>query len=296
MLLASGLRRPGRKLIGQISYPAFDLVWLTISFFAAVLLADIETFSSLRFRTYLHLLPLWILPIIALLIFTKTYARVWRLAVFRDFLTLSNAIFFGVLIPFSISNALALAFTIENLQFAIFYGCVGAFGMVGFRATRHLVREWVATAIKDRKTANRYETRNVLIYGAGDRGLLFVRDWMMIHPEEMARNRIVGFIDDDPSLRKRYLSGHQIHGTGAELEHLVDYLGVDTVVLCCHVTPEATDRLIQICRAYSLTLREWNRQQRTLLDRGIDPEDIRRVPSKLHPSTSDKNPQPAADG
>lgn len=280
VLLASGLRRPGKKLLGQLSYPAYDLLWIIASFYMAIALADLVSPDRIVFRSYLAKLPLWVLPMMAFLTLSKTYARIWRLAVFRDFLTLVMAIVFGGLLSFSVSTAFAINFTIESLQFALFFMGLSVVGILGSRSLRHIAREWIATAIKDKKTAKRYETKNLLIYGAGDRGLLFLRDWMMVHPEEMAKNRVVGFVDDDRSLRKRYLYAHKILGTSSELPELIDRYNIDAIVICCPLKPSRADALVKLCRDHSLTLREWNRVQRVLLERGVDPQTLRKVPKR----------------
>ena len=272
-MLASGVRQPEKQLLGHIIFPFFDLFWLTVSCFSAAYLVHVVTstgpFSLYRLSPQY---PLWVLPVMLALVLTNSYLRVWALAVFRDFLVLGIAVTVGVLIPFSLQTIFTLYFGAGDLIFPILFWTFAISGIAVVRVLRHVMREWLATAVQDRKTANRYETKNLLIYGAGDRGLLFVRDRMMVHPEELAKNRIVGFIDDNPLLRKRYIHGFRVAGTGSELEALVTENDIDQIVVTCHLTPASSENLIAVARRYNLTVREWNRKVRLVIDQGVLPD------------------------
>src|SRR5262249_2352399 len=83
-----------------------------------------------------------------------------------------------------------------------------------------------------------------LIYGAGRGGQLVLRELMQ---NTMLGLRPIGFIDDDPKLRNRTISGVSVLGTSQEVPTILDNHLVTTVLISSKAIEE--DRLREVSQA-----------------------------------------------
>ena len=81
--------------------------------------------------------------------------------------------------------------------------------------------------------------RRVLVLGAGSAGSLLLRE---IHARPDLGLTVVGFLDDDPALTGRTLSGVPVLGTTAALTGTVERLGVEEIVVALPSAPHETVR------------------------------------------------------
>jgi len=85
----------------------------------------------------------------------------------------------------------------------------------------------------------------VLIYGAGHRGSLALRE---MHTIPKSPFFPVGFVDDDPAKQGRFLNGLPVLGTLEELDELIGKLGIGGVVVTTERVPrESVLRVEEIC-------------------------------------------------
>lgn len=108
--------------------------------------------------------------------------------------------------------------------------------VVGLRAGYRALRGWLA--------GQREAGRRVLLYGAGDAGVLAL--------QELRQNRDlglvpVGFVDDDPAKQGREVRGLPVLGGGEEVAELCRGHDADGVVVT--VGPEDRPRLLRRCQA-----------------------------------------------
>lgn len=97
------------------------------------------------------------------------------------------------------------------------------------------------------------EKTNVIIYGAGDSGLLTKRTL-----EEEAKNRIkvVAFVDDNPSKAKKRIDGIPIYHTETHLEKLVKENRVNEVIISIqNITRQRKKELIEACLALNIKIK-----------------------------------------
>lgn len=96
----------------------------------------------------------------------------------------------------------------------------------------------------------------VLLYGAGHRGSLAVRE---MHGMPRSPFFPVGFIDDDPEKQGRFLNGLPVLGTLDQLEELVARLGVGGVVVTTEGAPRASVlRVEEICARRGIAFLKFN--------------------------------------
>jgi UDP-GlcNAc:undecaprenyl-phosphate GlcNAc-1-phosphate transferase len=89
--------------------------------------------------------------------------------------------------------------------------------------------------------ANRKQGRRVLLYGAGDAGVLTLRE--LRRNPDLGRTP-VGFIDDDAMKQGQTVQGLQVLGTGEDLVDVCRRQNVDEVIVTTATMPEARQRAV----------------------------------------------------
>lgn len=255
-LLAEGIKRPGRALIGMIFYPVWDLAWLSLSLVAAIIL-EIPQTMQYSIGQWIRLLPVWVAPVFLMLVLGNTYVRVWSRGNFRDYLILFFALNVGVLLTFSFLSAAEADLRTSNLRICLIFAYLSMFGVFGVRAVLQTLREWMIVSALNERPNSRYVVRHILLYGAGNRGALYLRELRLIHPDEMAARKIVGFIDDDVNLRRRYVHGVQVLGHIEEVEAIIKEHDIDEIVITAELLEANEKRIQNIAASHNVTLSQW---------------------------------------
>lgn len=257
--IIQGLKRPKKHTFRMFLYPVWDVAVLTGSFCFARFIVHPQRMDLLANLHWLQEIPLWVAPVFIALVVSKTYLKVWTYAGFRDHFEALLAVGIGSSMAMGVVSLLEVDFQFRVLATGLVFTLLSLFGILGPRAFVMLLREWMLTAANQERKRSRYVTRHILLYGAGDRGGLFMRDRRLVHPEEMAKTQIVGFIDDSPGLRRRWIHGLEVFGGGRELEGILEKYDVDEIVLTCHLNPKAFHHCVDICKRKQVILRDWNR-------------------------------------
>jgi FlaA1/EpsC-like NDP-sugar epimerase len=130
--------------------------------------------------------------------------------------------------------------------------------VLGPRALPELIRE-LAVDSKHRKLVKRCPGRKqILIYGAGTRGTLFVEFLKNCAPEEFAGYKIAGFLDENPKLRNRSLQGYKIYGGLTHLEALAELYPIDGIMVAItDLSAEGMKRVIDTASSLDLKVYQW---------------------------------------
>ena len=80
------------------------------------------------------------------------------------------------------------------------------------------------------------EGRRVVIYGAGDMGVLFL-DYLTTQIRSDQMNELIGFVDDDEQALGRIVRGFRILGAGSDLSRLVQERSIDEVIIAIDEVP-----------------------------------------------------------
>jgi FlaA1/EpsC-like NDP-sugar epimerase len=95
------------------------------------------------------------------------------------------------------------------------------------------------------------EARRTLIVGAGRTGRSLMREL-----RETTGERVVGFVDDNPRLRRRRVHGVPVLGGTLELERLLERTSPDTVLVTIPDAPiERLTAVLPACEARSVPCR-----------------------------------------
>ena len=151
-----------------------------------------------------------ILVAVTLAIFAgmQIYRRAWSLANVEDVVTLSTAV-----IASSICSYLIARFTLETPPTATFIATYTLLMLVvanGSRASYRILYHWNRQSNRDGEP--------VVIYGAGKAGSLALREILSNSAVPM---KPIGFIDDDPQMRGRYVNGYPVLGDLDDLAGVV---------------------------------------------------------------------------
>jgi UDP-GlcNAc:undecaprenyl-phosphate GlcNAc-1-phosphate transferase len=163
------------------------------------------------------------------------YRSVWRYAGARDAVAIACAVV--------VSEVVALAYmalTQDMRDFSRSFFIVNALiCMVAVGASRFAERALVVGlgSVRDRTG------RRSLIVGAGRTGRSLMREL-----RETAGERVVGFVDDNPRLRRRKIHGVQVLGSTDELARLIERTTPDIVLVTIPDAPrERLDPIVAAC-------------------------------------------------
>jgi FlaA1/EpsC-like NDP-sugar epimerase len=153
------------------------------------------------------------------------YRGWWRYASIRDVLRLLAANFLGS----ALGCVLLLSFGPKpfprSLYILDFLIC-----LITTIGARFLVR----VAYEYSKTAASSKQKRAIIYGAGDAGVMLLRE---ILQNPSLNYDVIGFVDDDPAKTRNFIHRKEVLGCGAELKSIVTSRGIETVLIAL---PSAT--------------------------------------------------------
>ncbi|MGJ3243046.1 MAG: hypothetical protein ACFE0O_08850 [Opitutales bacterium] len=288
--MVQGLKRPSKGSVFALMLPFWDLACLTLAFMAAFAMEDPNTAKALSLADWVNLFPFWVTPVFLMLVFFRAYVRVWTRSTFIDFLYLAIALGTGGVLAFALNAAWTANLSWSQLQVALVMLLLAAAGIGGIRSLPQLLREWMVMTAQEDRTGGRYRVKNLLLYGAGDRGSLFLRQLRFVHPDEMATRRVVGFIDDNRNLRRRYSYGVQVLGTFAELPRILNEHAIDEVIVTAALPEARLRELRAAAEAAEVAVYTWQGRTQPLAQ-------IRKAasPQTLFPDTEQKGAAPGQD-
>jgi UDP-GlcNAc:undecaprenyl-phosphate GlcNAc-1-phosphate transferase len=171
------------------------------------------------------------------------YRSIWRYAGSRDLLAIASAV--------TVSELVATAYVSSTQVLSdfsrSFFVVDALLAIVVITASRFAERAIVvgARSMRDRTG------RRTLIIGAGRTGRSLMREL-----RETAGERVVGFVDDNPRLRRRRVYGVPVIGTTAELDRLLASTEPDVVLVTIPDAPrDRLDEIVRACAAADVSCR-----------------------------------------
>jgi UDP-GlcNAc:undecaprenyl-phosphate GlcNAc-1-phosphate transferase len=210
-----------------------DFVLICGSFLAAYLLAVGGTGTEYERSVYLSALPILLATRYVFFVALGVYRRVWRYATARDVLPIALGCFASAPVAAGILFALRPVGSFPALQIFVIDAILCTV-LVG--ASRLALRLWPEAA------AHRGERTRVLIVGAGRAGRGLAREL-----REGRRERVVGFLDDNPRVRRRRILGISVLGSLDETDRAIGRARADEVLVTIPSAPQ--ERLDAVLRA-----------------------------------------------
>jgi FlaA1/EpsC-like NDP-sugar epimerase len=196
------------------------------------------------------------------LVLSGVYRRVWGRARASEFALAALALAGGLLLAAawdalltpSIGGRATAARWLVAVGFAVPL-CIGS------RAAAQIVQDAMAWV---RRRSRETRGRRVLLWGAGDRCLLFLRSLSYLEPDREHRPEIVGLLDEDVNLHGRVVYGHRVLGGLAGLAAEARARRAEELIVLADVDTETRERLLAGAAQADLAVREWTPVMRTL--------------------------------
>jgi UDP-GlcNAc:undecaprenyl-phosphate GlcNAc-1-phosphate transferase len=243
--LADSERRPAAERGGLLQ--TFDVHWrrlvevlvdfvlVTAAFLAAYLLF-LGSGTSTQRHVFTVTLPVILAARYLAFIGVGLYRSVWRYAGARDLLALVGAV-----VASEIAAVVFVWQTAALGDFSLKVFPVDVLLCIALIAASRLAERVVVRFFGDRRA----EGRRVLIVGAGRSGRSLHREL-----RETPGERVVGFVDDNPRLRRRRLQGLPVRGTLAEMRSILAESRPDVVFVTIPNAPrERLDLVVDECIA-----------------------------------------------
>ena len=212
-----------------------DFVIICASFLAAYLLQVDGRGTEVQRAVFLAALPILLAVRYVLFVLAGIYRRVWRFASPRDLVAIVVATALSVPITMAI---VAKTQSLAGFPLEIFLvdALLCAMLVAGSRLALRVAPDLLAAT---RGGA----AERVLVVGAGRSGRSLVREL-----RETPERRVVGFLDDNPSVRRRHVLGVKVLGRLDEIAELLGPARPDEVLVTIPDVPqERLDAVVQAC-------------------------------------------------
>jgi UDP-GlcNAc:undecaprenyl-phosphate/decaprenyl-phosphate GlcNAc-1-phosphate transferase len=204
-----------------------DFAIVCVSFLIAYLLFVDGRGNYTQRGLFLATLPILLGVRYVLFVLFGIYRRIWRFASARDLLAIGAAVALSAPITIGIVRAIR-----SFLDFPLEVFVVDGLLCMTLVAASRLALRMLPALSNVRGTQKR-----VLIAGAGRSGRALARELA-----ETPDTRVVGFVDDNPALRRRRIHGVTVHGGLDDVAQLLGELHVDEVLV---TIPEAASERLE---------------------------------------------------
>ena len=188
-----------------------------------------------------RLAPVYSLVAIVIFALLNLYRSVWKFASVNEFIRSVGASLIA-----SVLHTVAITLLVERMP--ISYYVVGAIVQVCLIVGIRFAYRFILSAqryflsLADTK----YDRKHVMIIGAGQAGKMLSEE---IRKMDNHNSKVVCFIDDDASLRHRYVDGIRIFGGRDDIMAAVEQYKVDTIFFAIPTaSPEEKRDILSICR------------------------------------------------
>ena len=206
------------------------------TFLCAYLLVVDGRGSELQRGTFLAVLPIVLGTTYVVYVLFGVYRRAWRYATARDLLAIALASGLATLAAYGIVLA-----TRDLGDFPA--GVFAAYGLAA--AALAVVSRWCVRFVPEAGGGPEDGRRRVLVVGAGRAGRGVVRDL-----RDAADVRVVGFLDDNPRLRRRRVQGVPVLGSIGDAPAVLEATHSDELVVTIPDAEDARlDDVVRACRA-----------------------------------------------
>jgi FlaA1/EpsC-like NDP-sugar epimerase len=211
----------------------------------------------------MHLLlpmPLFVVPIVILLVLTKTYQRSWHHVRIRDYVYLAATLLSGWLIGCIVVILFGLRFPGWGRQ-AIVFALSMPFPIVGVRMIREMIAEGLLVIERD-KMRDAEPREQVLAYGGGRSFSCYLRVYNL--SKGWKSRNIVGIIDDNIALNGRVIDGCPVLGTPSDVPALIKEYAITGIIVTA-VLEEANRRgILAIARENGVWVNNWQWEEKAI--------------------------------
>jgi UDP-GlcNAc:undecaprenyl-phosphate GlcNAc-1-phosphate transferase len=222
-----------------------DVVLIAFGYWLSYFLRFEGELFELNTALFLKSLPIVLGSLLVSYFAFGVYRGVWRYTGVHDIVTYAKAVSVGVAL-----SILAILFLYRfegysRTAFVIFWG-VSLLLLAGSRLSFRVI----ADSLRRKSMTN---GRRVLIYGAGDKGVMTLRE--ILNNEGLGLTP-VGFIDDDVRKHKSRIGGYKVVGGLECLEQAITRLGINEVIVASKKIPAENLRATSaVCEGLRVNLK-----------------------------------------
>lgn len=216
----------------------FDLVMVLSCYLVAIVLRyDFRIKTALSHEGFISKLPLVIIVFLLSFLVTKTYKSIWeKVSIEEGFrILLANTMATTILVSLHISEPRrALPVSVIFIAFLL--------NTLFQEMTRFSYRLYRSNIIKEQKKRNK-SIKRILIYGAGKTGALISNE---INSNSEYDSLVVGFIDDNPDLKGKYVTGSIVFGSNKIINNVIKQQLIDEIIIAMpNQSRENQDRVLK---------------------------------------------------
>lgn len=223
-----------------------DVCFITAAFTLSYVLLNSSNVISVDLLSFENTI-LWILPLQLLVMWmTGVYREKMNPLGIGNILNISASIAYAVGLTAVVFAILEVSPLVAAIQFLIldFYFLLTF--VLGFRMTYQALKFWYN---RDKPTG-----KNVLIYGAGQNGIMVLHNIINSSNNNI---KVIGFLDDDSALEHKLINGFPIFGGHWELAKSYLHSIVDTIYICDeNIKSENLIRLKTIAREKKISVKK----------------------------------------
>lgn len=223
-----------RRRIARFTTPLHliaDIVMIGLAYLVYVFIFNIDINADLLKTAF----TIRLTTMLFFLFVMNTYRTTWSRAMLSNYIRLVLAAFFGTVASSVVIYYIPRFHTGNPIGSVLIFFLLTAVFLVSIRFLRAFIRDTLyaldCASLKSRKDVSR-----VLVYGAGLRYKAFRRE--LVRRSTTNDRIIVGIIDDDITLRGKYIGGIKIMGTLSEAPEIINEVNADQVVIACEVDEE----------------------------------------------------------
>ena len=207
-----------------------DFVIICASFLAAYALAVGGAGTDYERSVYLSALPILLAARYVFFVALGVYRRVWRFATARDVVPIAVGCFGSAIVAYLILVALRPIGSFPAVEIFVIDAILCTLLVGASRLALRLLPETVG---------RRGERKRVLVVGAGRAGRSLAREL-----REGRDARVVGFLDDNPRVRRRRILGVSVLGSLDEADRAIASTGADEVLVSIPGAPQERLELV----------------------------------------------------
>lgn len=234
-----------QKIISrQIILLLADMVLVNIAFFAALLLRFDAQIPSAYLNAFLQTMILFTIIKITIFYLAGLYKSLWQYASIRELLHIVMAVSLSSLAIYGVSTLMGIlfprsAYLISWMLQIAFIGGV----RLGVRLVHTMFTQKVEGYLK-----------KVLIVGAGEAGVLVANE--LLRSRDKICYKPIGYIDDDPQKKGKYIHGLKIFGGREALPRVMQDFAVDEIIIAIPSAPKKDIRqIMDLCKRYPAKLK-----------------------------------------
>jgi len=252
-----GFNRPNLKCRAVFVYPVVDVVAMAIALAIALGLAEPGPVKHAWTRAAPYAIGLPFL----LLVLSRSYSRVWSMARVSEYAFTGGAVMVGILLWLGGGMVVNDHTLRRQVVVALLYLGMALTLVVGSRAFVRIVQDLMSWMSK--RGAGTLGFRRMLLVGAGVEVLLFLKEASFLY-DRAARISIVGLVDNDPTLRGRWVHGYRVLGGLEQLASIMESTSADEIVITGRIDAGRVDQIRLIAKGRGAVVRQWMISLQTL--------------------------------